>query len=353
MLEKHKPVVQRQITTRVEDLYGGGSLALSFDRSSYARIVNQLKKVKKIERPSLQELEKLELLINEYVGDPDKEFHDKLYTGRKVRLQQLLNEISDEKAPFLRDSGQAQAQERYLKNVKSAGGEDPHDGFALAALTPDTKRELGESGFGQQGPQALAGARFGLTSAEIVAIQTFTSAAGDYGYINPATQNNPGRLNENKENDRTRPGFVAGASDEKNMEEGQLHAAMAIAGMKKLPAYQGTVWRGMSFSQADFNDQIVEGQTFSFTSLASASKAPTLPTKFAQTTGKQCGVVLVIKDCGGRDINDISLVQNEKEVALLPSTFTIASVREIPLTIAKSDATALYEVELTNLQLSG
>jgi hypothetical protein len=46
-------------------------------------------------------------------------------------------------------------------------------------------------------------------------------------------------------------------------------------------------------------------------------------------------------------------VKNEKEVALLPSTFVIESVKEIALTVKSGDATALYEVELGGFALSG
>jgi hypothetical protein len=173
----------------------------------------------------------------------------------------------------------------------------------------------------------------GLTLPEVAAIKIFTG--DDYKYINPTTANNAAWLEGSKKQNMLR------GEDKGYIEEGTLHAGVAMQGLAKIAPYDKPVYRGASFPKASV--KLDKGQLISFNSFASASKLKSKAEEFAYTSSRpsqqevkdgaaarDVGILYELHRPNGRDVSAFSLAQQEEEVVLLPgSKFKIDSVTPI------------------------
>lgn len=119
-------------------------------------------------------------------------------------------------------------------------------------------------------------------------------------------------------------------SDKELKSEGQLHGAMAIKGLAKLPVYQGDVYRGIGVAyRTDFDKDFKVGGTYRISSIASASKKRSVAEQYAGTQHTPYAVLMIMHSAGGRDIKALSLASAEDEVTLLPGEYTIQSVERV------------------------
>ena len=202
------------------------------------------------------------------------------------------------------------------------------------------------------------GESLGLSKAEQTAITVFT--AQDYKYINPATQNSRSWMLANRDSDvghkaqkKPKSQTVSQKDDQfvsERMQEGSLHAGMAMAGLQKMPVFTGPTYRGEAYTKADFLKKFKLGSkgkvtcrtpTMSRGTISSASKDANKARQFAYSSA----VDLKLRDLydaayclvweyeltNGRDIEGVSANASEKEVATLPgATFQVVDVSPYP-----------------------
>lgn len=188
----------------------------------------------------------------------------------------------------------------------------------------------------------------GLSAAELAAIQVYS--VQDYRYINPATANDPAWMKANfpdladKDNKSLDDWAelqdqlaAAGQSldqrlaDRRNQltslrEEGGLHTGVALQGLRKMPVWKGTAYRGENIDEKRFYARFVkQGETFapknpSFTwkTITSISKEQSVASGFAFSGNGMYRVMYHFEITNGRDIEGMSLNRKEREVALLP-----------------------------------
>ena len=164
-------------------------------------------------------------------------------------------------------------------------------------------------------------AKMGLTDAERAAIQVYTG--GDFTYINPATSG-----------DKKWLGNATGGKDMSlTATEGATHAAIAIQGLRKLPAYAGQVYRAEGLSQERFDkwfEMPAPGATgsvplsvkadngpFAWGILTSTSKNPRV--RYAFSGYEKYSIWWTIRSAAGRDVSTMSVNVVELEVLLLPN----------------------------------
>jgi hypothetical protein len=193
----------------------------------------------------------------------------------------------------------------------------------------------------------------GLTAAEHAAILLFTGVAGaDFEYINPATASEhpddpeTGKRAIDPDTGLPQASWLTSAlanahgkqwanvSEKTLREEGGLHAAMAISGLKKLKPFKGVTYRGESVATMSLR----RGGTKTFPNLTSTSKATSTAIEFAggnaqKNPGRKIGLLWALDHAASplppRDISALSNAQTEKEVVLFPgSRFKITSIEE-------------------------
>ncbi len=213
----------------------------------------------------------------------------------------------------------------------------------------------------RSGQRRAAGEALGLSKAEQTAITVFT--AQDYKYINPATANSRSWMLANR-GDEGKVGKggpkqtntrIASQHDDKfvanRMEEGSLHAGMAVQGLAKMPVFAGPTYRGESFTEAAFKEKFKVGKkgqvtarqpTITRASIASATKERGVAEAFITLSSGDLGLGLAARSkaycllwefdlTNGRDIEALSASPDEREVATLPGAqFTIISITPIP-----------------------
>jgi len=286
---------------------------------------------------------------------------------RRTIVDRLLNEIASERVAVSR----AQAQLVYQRDIENSTPEsmglpkgtpgprkpgwqrtqdaDPTKKFAFQALSDAgkagaTNYDVGSDRHRRAGVEEEK-KKYGLTDAEIAGITIFS--AGDFKYINPATANSQSWLGAQKEQYKSPKGkrggerFADMTEDRGNrtiMEEGSLHTAMALQGLKKMDPYKGETFRGARFTPEQFKDRFQIGKKTNFTTLTSSSFDKDVGLDFVFGTGsgtkprkeQTVAVLSVFTDTGGVDISKIAMVKGESEVLILPgSWFAVMSVEEI------------------------
>jgi hypothetical protein len=259
---------------------------------------------------------------------------------------------------------QDQAQGIYLGNAK--GGSGKHDLQAISTSGRATAEHVSTkakpvnakdtSTTKARKEKRAAANSAGLTDAEYAAIATFT--AQDYKYINPATANSPGWMKAQKDgaNDTERNEMFDGNSDRTLMEEGSLHTGVATMGLKKLPVYDGEVFRGASLTPAEF-EKVKKENGWSTLAMASASKIRLVAEGFAHSSAekfpeKTIRVVYVLEDAQGREVETFSKSPGEKEVMLMADshfvTTTLTQVATPKFCARKSweQGTTWYEIRM-------
>ncbi|RIJ77345.1 DUF4157 domain-containing protein [Nakamurella silvestris] len=214
---------------------------------------------------------------------------------------------------------------------------------APSTVGPATALASGRTADGHgAGEQALALVKeYGLTTAEIIAIKTYS--VGDYGYMNAAVSNDEGW--QRKTQGQAGPVLIQTDVPEdqskwdedvegpkrkvrqKANEEGSLHAAFALRGLKKFPPLAGTVYRGARFSQENFDKQFGGGEV-TFNAFTSTGQERHIAQSYAdgaagtarKADNETISVLCVIEVKTARDIVALSLHPGETEWLILPGT---------------------------------
>ena len=296
-----------------------------------------------------------------------------------------VEKVEDYYAFALRDHIQALAQAQYLADAyKTSGPSYNGQNTQLTQLKKKNEDTVigGAQTLGAGNTDAtMHGAsdatlelvkKYGLTEAEILAIKVYTNA--DYLYINPATANVRGwlegqNLTEDERNpkpaDPTDPLAVeaaaAAAEAKKNkvkslVEEGTLHAGVAMMGLQKLPAMSGPTYRGARMTEEDFQKKYVQQTSITFDAFTSSATQRHAAELFAKGGGDQppsaeqtTSVMAIFEVTNGRDIRDLSIYgAGEEEWLLLPgATFAIGKITPMATgPVGTPPAEMWYEVTL-------
>jgi hypothetical protein len=127
-------------------------------------------------------------------------------------------------------------------------------------------------------------------------------------------------------------------SKEQKYEQGSLHAAFALAALKKLPMKMGTTYRGMRLTQAAFDKLYQEGAVITEDAFCSQTTDRATAESFANGGGTvqlqpdQTVYVLVATQVyEARDVQAISVHQAENELLLLPGTmYRVDRIDDLP-----------------------
>jgi hypothetical protein len=323
--------VQREVTISAQDLdplmLRGGKRKGLFAKSSFGDLRKALAKyhaaAAENKLGALHHVEGLSLTwLNDHASS-----NDPLDRRRRPIVAALLEEINTELVAHSREA----AQGVYASNIANALGQgDGQDPYALKQITQYSQ----SSAPGQLSIRSeKLRNELGLTLPEVTAIRVFT--AEDYKYMNPVVANSPAWLADSK----TRNALTG--SDKLYIEEGTLHAGVAMQGLAKIKPWNETVYRGATFAKAAMTVKV--GQILSFNSFASASKNKLQAELFAYTSAKKSaeerragapdrdvGIIYEFRRPNGRDVTQFSLAQTEEEVVLLPgSRFRIEQLTPI------------------------
>ena len=150
--------------------------------------------------------------------------------------------------------------------------------------------------------------------------------------------------------EKNRPVGYADTDDGKRdqqtlMEEGSLHGALTIEGVKKLPPRAGRLYRGMRLTEAEFQDLFgnlpVPDETLR--QLTSFATEEPEARKFADGEGntanplKIVSVMMYVDVHTGRDIGDLSVFgHKEKEWLLLPGATLVTDSVDVFNSIEES-----------------
>lgn len=265
-------------------------------------------------------------------------------TSRSPFDQSLTAPLQNEKVTaYLKTHGFGTYQEAFdhaLRKTKH----DPRDRTErdLQGLQPELFT------FTERSQSRTSAESMGLSAAELAAIQVYS--VQDYRYINPATANDPAWMKANfpdladKENKSLDEWAelqdqlaVAGqnlndrlADRRKQLtglrEEGGLHTGVAMHGLRKMPVWKGTAYRGEKLDSKRFYSQFVKKgasfvprePTFTWKTITSISKAESVARGFALMGSGTYRIVYQFAVTNGRDIEGMSLNRLEREVALLP-----------------------------------
>jgi NAD:arginine ADP-ribosyltransferase len=276
--------------------------------------------------------------------------------ARRGFVQALLDSIPVERAALSRHH----AQETYLTDLRAKRGSEG----AFQALTSTAK--LGTKASPKRAANVIADAS--LTEAEVAAIVAYT--ADDYKYINPVVANSAGWLigQKGKAQLESATSMLEGvpedfledvhkrADDAKKgkkvtavpatsivgsarplVEEAGLHAGVALQGLRKLPAFTKDTYRGERITPADFRQKYAKGKVFPFNAFGSSSWDKEVGSNYAHglsgdnppAKAQTVAVLQIISNSGGRDISELSMVPDEREVVILPgSKFVVNSMRK-------------------------
>lgn len=321
----------------------------------------------------------LDALCTEWVNS-----HARSEVPGDLARRQTIMKLLDSVATLRRHQSQQDAEERYMRDMTSSKKAPSPTPFK--AISSSAKMAKGQAP--RRAAKAIEGA--GISPAEAAAIVTYTAA--DYKYINPSVANSrswleaqqgseglegmSGLLAEKRETKKSVGGRVASsvrkrlglaskppASSATSMsggaktvrEEGSLHAAMAIKGLRKLPAVTKDTYRGTRISGAKFQADFSVGKVFTFAALGSSSWDRNVAVDFSHGLSgdskpgpdQNVAVLTVITNSGGRDVSELSMVPEEKEVLILPgSSFVTTSVEEV-------DGRTLYRDQIARLTSGG
>lgn len=196
-------------------------------------------------------------------------------------------------------------------------------GFEFLSGTDGVRQARGWAG-SQDSEAGKLAAKHGLTVAEMAAIYAYT--AEDFRYMNPTLANNMTWLEG-----AMGPMATTAAKQQKAREEGWAHARFAIKGLKKLPDWQGTTYRGAGFKEEDIAKHFPVGGTIEMEAFKSSSTNIATAAHFASTnTGKdEVSVINRLQLTKGKDIKALSRSPKEEEIMIMPfSTFRVQRVRD-------------------------
>ena len=97
--------------------------------------------------------------------------------------------------------------------------------------------------------------------------------------------------------------------------------------IEKAPKYEGEIYRGLSFRDDDFVNQLEVGKVMDMRGISSWSADKNVARAFSEAYMKKNQVVITMKNKTGVDISKISAIKEEKEV--LQSSKTFYSIKSI------------------------
>ena len=342
-----------KLTGTLSRITGSGS---NLEEASFAAIRDELKSYqrditkyaddpKKLVQNQLDHLQQLQKWCTDYLERGKKAKETSQQTSRRLLVEKLHNEIAGELASLSQQESMKRYQDSILQSgvdqVDSPIVENPttkSKNFGFRALSADAKEgatnyRLGDRSNRKDAIEALS-KKYGLDAAEISAITTFS--AGDYKYINPVTANSQEWLDSQKEKADKKDDRFQNVDNATIREEGSLHTAVAVRGLKRLPRFRGESYRGARFTPERFVQEIQLGKKAQFKSLSSSSYDKDVALRFVHGLSsskpkkeESIAVISVFTDAGV-DISDIALAKKEAEVLILPgSWFILESLEEV------------------------
>jgi hypothetical protein len=116
-------------------------------------------------------------------------------------------------------------------------------------------------------------------------------------------------------------------------QEGRRHGEMAMEGLRKLPAWKGSTFRGLRLTPEKFREEYVNKKQYVNGPFLSTSIDQSVSEGFgsnaspASPDGK-VGILVTYEVADGRNVAGLSLFPNEAEILLLPgATMTVTEVK--------------------------
>jgi hypothetical protein len=195
--------------------------------------------------------------------------------------------------------------------------------------------------------------KYHLNDAELAAIRIYT--VDDFKYINPAMagiqswmESQIPKISGAKNPDTSKSGIA------KAMQEGRRHGQTVLAGMKKMPDYDGDLlYRGSSEDVTKIKSSFAQGSTIRYDAFVSCSTDRTVSEGFMKDNmdednrkaGKQ-GLLLKLEfKHSGKDVSMLSALAMEKEILLMPGVeFKVTGVEEDQKMTGKDGVEFTYHV---------
>lgn len=349
-----KPATVQRLTTTTGDLdkLMGKSKTGTFGigGSSYAELRKALAKyedAKAKDEPGAEAglmvlLDKVDRLATKWVNTHKGD------AARAARLRSLVDEVAVERLAI----SKKQTEQQYMSSMAAGydkGGVTPPAPKGAPHMFLQGSLDIGISAFTKyeadiQSSLKLSGSpddpfhkqveaqalkrrqfveKYNLSGAEAAAIRIYTLASVQYSMMNAATANDKdwiaGVLSD-KSNQMLK---TKGVGEKELREEGGIHTAMAMQGLKKLPPYKGKTYRGEGITQADFDTNIKPGSKRRFGTLTSSSRLLDVAQGYrakGMNAGRPVGILWEFENVGGRHVEAISEVEGEAEVLLPVAT---------------------------------
>jgi len=354
--------VQRKMGFKEKDLKGKLSIKalgnkLTNNESTFSRIRHLLRKYTECQEEDKGRQHKL-LLRLQFLA---REWLTKHASETSKNSQEKKNSLEDMLASI--DIELKQIYSDYLGAVDSTNNnfETPrymtNKALNQAQYTIDISKgnKIQDKAMADKVMEARNAAReFSITDEELIAIRTYS--VQDYRYINPILAGNrpwlQGVLLDLKREGREK-GWAdykpkktgKGWLDSQNEETGKIryeeieleakrHAIMVRAGLKKIPSFQGTVYRGTKLIELGATTENVsklKGKELYYKYFLSTSKTRSVAEKFLKEglgDGSPDYVILVLKSKSGKAIDKMSFNSGECEVLFdVGSRFKITKVQ--------------------------
>lgn len=354
--------IQRKLNFAQTDLQGRLSKTTKLmgflgRKSTFAKIQIELANYFKADGPAeeLASLMTLKQLAGHWLA---RHLSDKNNSVKERSVTRLLLEV-DAEIPKVqqRIKDDQEEQEEYVRQLEKASQrQDASLEFLSSSGINSYKNMKGwHSGTDPMGGNQAAIVnqlcqQHGLTLAEASAIGIYT--ADDYKYMNPAMAGNRGWMRAmlpqlgiaNRTMLRQVRSGVTDAHIDQAMTEGKLHGKIALSGMKKLPNWVGSAFRGLALTEEDFAAQYPLNSVTVFPAFSSTSTNENVSRSFARryATDGKVAILLRLQVTKGKNIKWFSDSPQEDEVLLMPgATFKVVKIKE---TQYRNDK--MYEVTL-------
>jgi hypothetical protein len=279
-------------------------------------------------------------------------------SSTRSKARALVNLI----AGVERELPQARKQAMYMKDIKQGKKKFDYMSSTGAGYGAPHAKKLaqGDATYFPKKDAALELVyKYHLTDAELAAIRIYT--VDDFKYINPAVawidswmETQIPKIEGSKSQDTSPAGLA------KARQEGRLHGEHALAGMKKMPNFEGDLFRGSSEEAKSIKSRYVKGGTFQYDAFVSCSTERTVSEGFIaenmskkdRDAGKE-GVLLKLEvKHSGRDVSMLSAVLTENEILLMPGVrFEVIDVKP-DLKMMRKDGVEVVYHEVIAKQLS-
>ncbi len=323
------PVVQGAFTHRAKDLKAKGFKPSKYSKNSSLNTL--LEAIPQYDLAVVKENKPLQLKLIEIILSNAQEWvsskHRKNTDEEKQRIAFMRDVMADAQNEL-----ENLEDEQYTEDVKANKLSTIGSTFDSEAKF-NTHKMLSEDGkFGKDMQTRFDTKKASnLRQGELTAMIKFTEAGGSYKYMKPAFEGIDSWLEESLiELKKIKPTHTKKEKEaimKTHKEEGKRHMKMAMRGVKKLPIFKGTVYRGMDISQADFDKNYQAGKTVKYSNLTSTSKDKEQAISFMDGK-KGVKVLMEITSTKGRDISTVSDLPSEQEVLYMPGdSFKITHIK--------------------------